>query len=149
MAMKKKGPQYISNREFTAECARWKIEWDEHLLKTGKRLPISNMMGIAFMKLSKRYASKSNFSGYTYNEDMQSEGILSCVKYAHNFDPEKSTNAFAYFTQIIHNAFIQFLGKEKNFSAFKFGLAKSLSPGLAKHDYNDIKISDGDMGDFK
>jgi len=41
------------------------------------------------------------------------DGIENCVQYIHNFDPEKSQNPFAYFTQIIHYAFLRRIQKEK------------------------------------
>jgi len=44
---------------------------------------------------------------------MISDGIENCVQYIHNFDPEKSNNPFAYFTQIIHYAFLRRIQKEK------------------------------------
>ena len=44
---------------------------------------------------------------------MISDGIENCVQYIHNFDPEKSRNPFAYFTQIIHYAFLRRIQKEK------------------------------------
>jgi len=48
-----------------------------------------------------------------FREDMISDGIENCVQYIHNFDPEKSRNPFAYFTQIIHYAFLRRIQKEK------------------------------------
>jgi len=48
-----------------------------------------------------------------FREDMISDGIENCVQYIHNFDPEKSKNPFAYFTQIIHYAFLRRIQKEK------------------------------------
>ena len=48
-----------------------------------------------------------------FREDMISDGIENCVKYINNFDPERSTNPFAYFTQIIHYAFLRRIQKEK------------------------------------
>ncbi len=56
---------------------------------------------------------KPNFNNYTYKIEMISSGILACVSALHKFDSEKSENAFAYYTSIIHNAFIQILNKEK------------------------------------
>ncbi len=44
---------------------------------------------------------------------MISDGIENCVQYIHNFNPEKSQNPFAYFTQIIHYAFLRRIQKEK------------------------------------
>jgi DNA-directed RNA polymerase specialized sigma24 family protein len=48
-----------------------------------------------------------------FREDMISDGIENCVQYIHNFDPNKSNNPFAYFTQIIHYAFLRRIQKEK------------------------------------
>ncbi len=48
-----------------------------------------------------------------FRDDMITDGIENCVQYIHNFDPEKSRNPFAYFTQIIHYAFLRRIQKEK------------------------------------
>jgi DNA-directed RNA polymerase specialized sigma24 family protein len=48
-----------------------------------------------------------------FRDDMISDGIENCVQYIHNFDPAKSRNPFAYFTQIIHYAFLRRIQKEK------------------------------------
>ena len=48
-----------------------------------------------------------------FREDMISDGIENCVQYIKNFDPAKSSNPFAYFTQIIHYAFLRRIQKEK------------------------------------
>jgi DNA-directed RNA polymerase specialized sigma subunit len=128
---------YINNKEFTAAIARWKEDW----LKDNDT-PIPHEVADCFLKLVKRYGTKGNFIGYTYNEDMQSEALVSCCKYAHNFDPSKSSNAFAYFTQIIYHSFLQFMNKEKKFAKFKFQTAKDSDERLAKHDYNDIMLGD-------
>jgi len=56
---------------------------------------------------------KPNFVNYMFRDDMISDGIENCVQYIHNFDPEKSKNPFAYFTQIIHYAFLRRIQKEK------------------------------------
>ena len=48
-----------------------------------------------------------------FRDDMISDGIENCIQYIHNFDPNKSSNPFAYFTQIIHYAFLRRIQKEK------------------------------------
>ena len=48
-----------------------------------------------------------------FREDMISDGIENCVQYIYNFDPAKSRNPFAYFTQIVHYAFLRRIQKEK------------------------------------
>ena len=48
-----------------------------------------------------------------YREDMIGDGIENCIQYIHNFDPEKSSNPFAYFTQIVYYAYLRRIAKEK------------------------------------
>ena len=55
-----------------------------------------------------------NFINYTYRSEMVSDGIENCLQYIHNFDPEKSKNPFAYFTQIIYYAFLRRIQKKRN-----------------------------------
>lgn len=99
----KKDSDYISGEELYNE-----------VLKCQQEGRVSNRLGEMFMTLAKRYGTKPNFSGYSYIDEMICSGITSCVAALHKFDANKSTNAFAYFTQIIHTSFLQVLNKEKN-----------------------------------
>ncbi len=70
-------------------------------------------LGNCFSKIGNHLAYKPNFVNYMYREDMVSDGIENCIQYICNFNPEKSSNPFAYFTQIIHYAFLRRIQKEK------------------------------------
>jgi len=74
---------------------------------------ISNYLGECFLKIATHLSYKPNFVNYMFRDDMISDGIENCVQYIHNFDPNKSSNPFAYFTQIIHYAFLRRIQKEK------------------------------------
>ena len=74
---------------------------------------IPNYLGECFLKIANHLSYKPNFVNYMFREDMISDGIENCVQYIHNFDPEKSRNPFAYFTQVIHYAFLRRIQKEK------------------------------------
>ena len=74
---------------------------------------ISNYLGSCFLKIATHLSYKPNFVNYMFREDMISDGIENCIQYIHNFDPEKSKNPFAYFTQIIHYAFLRRIQREK------------------------------------
>lgn len=63
--------------------------------------------------LCSKYAKKGNFVNYSYNEDMQSYAMMMLVRTWNSFNPEKSNNPFAFFTQCIKNSFIQYLNHEK------------------------------------
>lgn len=80
---------------------------------------MSELLGKQLLTISTHYSSKSNFSGYTWRQDMISESVFTCVKYLKNFNPEKSTNAFAYVTQIIKNSFKLYITDQKKHSKIK------------------------------
>lgn len=65
------------------------------------------------------WQTKDLSPGYTYKEDFISEAILTVLKYIQNFNPEKTTNAFSYVTQICYHAFINYIKKQKKHSAIK------------------------------
>ncbi|NBS94397.1 MAG: sigma factor for late transcription, partial [Betaproteobacteria bacterium] len=76
-------------------------------------------------------------------EDMISDGIENCVQYIHNFDPEKSQNPFAYFTQIIHYAFLRRIQKEKRQLEIKNKI-------LERSEYSEVFTDDNivDIGNY-
>ena len=110
---KRKKPHYVDNKLFLEAM----IEWKEKCLiaeKEGKpQLPVTNYIGECFLKIATHLAYKPNFINYTYRDDMISDGIENCLQYVSNFNPEKSRNPFAYFTQIIYYAFVRRIQKEK------------------------------------
>jgi hypothetical protein len=112
--MKKKKPEhYVNNKELLDALIVYK-EKIEIAKQQGLPKPqITNYLGECFLKIATQYSYKPNFVNYMYREDMISDGIENCVQYIHNFNPEKSKNPFAYFTQIIHYAFLRRIQKEK------------------------------------
>jgi len=85
---------------------------------TKPRIPI--YIGECIMKIATHLAYKHNFSNYTFRDEMISDGIENCLQYIDNFDPTKSQNPFAYFTQIIYFAFIRRIQKEKKYLYTKY-----------------------------
>ena len=74
---------------------------------------VPEYIGTAIYMIATRLATRPNFIGYTYREEMIGDGIENCLMYLHNFNPDKSKNPFAYFTQIIWYAFIRRIQKEQ------------------------------------
>ena len=74
---------------------------------------MTNKLAHMLTMLCARYGRRSNFANYTYNEDMQAYAMMMLVRTWRSFNPEKSNNPFAFFTQCIKNSFIQFLNSEK------------------------------------
>lgn len=93
---------YLSNKELLAEVK---------LSKEKGRM--SDMLARMLQLLCSKYAKKGNFVNYSYNEDMQAYAMMMLVRTWNSFDPEKSNNPFAFFTQCIKHSFIQYLNQEK------------------------------------
>jgi len=124
---KSKSEHYVNNREFLEALVVYRNKVEEDFLKRNERKPtqedrakhwigkppIPNYIGECFLKIATHLSYKPNFVNYMFREDMISDGIENCVQYIHNFDPQKSSNPFSYFTQIIHYAFIRRITKEK------------------------------------
>jgi len=104
---------YINNSDFLKALAEYRQKCDIAKLNREEAPPIPNYIGECFMKIAEGLSHKPNFINYPMREDMISDGIENCLMYFHNFDPTKSTNPFAYFTQIIYYAFLRRIQKEK------------------------------------
>ena len=112
---KAKGEHYVDNKIFLKAMIEWREKCKEIEVVGDKKQipPVTNYMGECFLKIATHLSYRPNFINYTYKDDMISDGIENCLQYASNFNPEKSSNPFAYFTQIIYYAFIRRIQKEK------------------------------------
>ena len=110
---KKKSEHYVNNKQLLEALIVYR-EGVAHAKENDLPKPrITNYLGECFLKIATHLSYKPNFVNYMFRDDMISDGIENCVQYIHNFDPEKSKNPFAYFTQIIHYAFLRRIQKEK------------------------------------
>ena len=109
---KKQKPHYVDNKKFLQAMVEWRETWPNELKETIKP-PVSNYVGECFLKIATHLSYRPNFINYTYRDEMISDGIENCLQYVKNFNPEKSSNPFAYFTQIIYYAFLRRIQKEK------------------------------------
>ena len=113
MAKKAKGEHYVNNKEFLEAMVAWREECAEAEQNGKDQLPVTNYIGECFLKIATHLSYRPNFINYTYRDEMISDGIENCLQYVANFNPEKSKNPFAYFTQIIYYAFLRRIQKEK------------------------------------
>ena len=112
--MKKKATQhYVDNKKFLEAMVIYKDKVNSAKENNRKKPDVTNYIGECFLKIANHLSYRPNFINYTYRDDMISDGIENCLQYMNNFDPAKSTNPFAYFTQIIYYAFIRRIQKEK------------------------------------
>ena len=110
---KRKTENYVNNRDFLDALVIYKKEIKRCEQEGLPKPKVPPYIGECFLKIATHLSYKPNFVNYMFREDMISDGIENSVQYIHNFDPEKSTNPFAYFTQIIHYAFLRRIQKEK------------------------------------
>ena len=113
IAKAKKKAHYVNNKEFLAAITKFKEQVESAKNEGLERPRVSNYVGDCIMKIAVHLSHKPNFSNYTFKEEMICDGIENCLTYIDNFNPEKSQNPFAYFTQIIYYAFLRRIAKEK------------------------------------
>lgn len=104
MPEKKVSHNYVNNKEFYNELVKWRDEG------YGK---IPDKIALAIMRICENLARSGRFAGYTWKQEMISDAILACIQFCRNFNPEKSQNPFAFYTQIAYNAFVARIKTEK------------------------------------
>ena len=114
-----KKQHYVDNMLFFAEMQKWKEKIAEQEEVDDLPPMVTEYMGECFYKIATHLSYRPNFINYTYREEMIGDGIENCIRYAKNFNPDKSKNPFAYFTQIIYYAFIRRITKEKKQTSIK------------------------------
>lgn len=113
MARPKKSEHYVNNKDFLSALEQYAIDVERAKEKDQPKPQIPRYIGECFLKIANHLSYKPNFVNYMFKDDMICDGIENCVRYIHNFNPEKSKNPFAYFTQIIYYAFLRRIQQEK------------------------------------
>ena len=136
---------YVDNKKFYAEMLRYRNMCVE-AEKEGKQQPrVPNYIGDCIMRIAYKLSNKPNFINYPFKEEMIGDGIENCIMYVNNFNPDKSTNPFAYFTQIIYYAYLRRIEKEKKalYTKYKATEMFNLDSMLSGEDRELIKSSEG------
>ena len=140
---------YVDNSVFLEAMIQYKSEYD-NAKKNDLDLPqISEYLGSVFLKIAQRLSFRPNFINYAFKNDMISDGIENCLHYIHNFNPEKSNNPFAYFTQIIYYAFIRRIQKEKKQLYIKYKTMQNVDHNASFNSDNNVSMDDYRNSDFK
>jgi len=111
-------PHYVNNKDFSQAVVEYVNSANEAKSENKEEPIITEYIGECFLKIAEGLSHKSNFSGYTYREEMVMDAVENCIKAIMNYNVEKATrtglpNAFAYFTQISYYAFLRRIAKEK------------------------------------
>lgn len=149
---------YVDNKELYRVMVEFRENVQEAKKNKTERPQIPNYVGECILLIAKRLCTKPNFINYSYKDEMISDGIENCISYIDNFDPSKSNNPFAYFTQIIYYAFLRRILKEKKQIYIKHKTMENsmlFSEMLQQGEYEDgqftpsmIDLDNNDMFDF-
>ena len=113
IVVEKKKKHYVNNTDFLDALVLYRKQCDEAKTENKSDPHIPNYIGECFLKIAEHLSRKPNFIAYSFRDEMISDGIENCIMYFRNFNPEKSKNPFAYFTQIIYYAFLRRIMREK------------------------------------
>lgn len=132
---------YIDNKKFYQALVEYKVLVDKAAAEGKQQPQVPNYIGDCFIKIATHLSYKSNFINYTFKDDMISDGIENCLTAVAKFDPSKSSNPFAYYTQIVYFAFIRRIQKEKKQQATKYKMIENL-------DIDSIITQEHDNGEY-
>ena len=142
--MARKKQHYVDNEKFLEVMTGYRNAYLESRENGEEQKPmIPDYAGECFLKIAERLSHRPNFINYAFREEMVSDGIENCVMYASNFNPEKSSNPFAYFTQITYYAFLRRIEKEKKQLYIKY---KTMDEFSSLEENSDMEGMGSDAG---
>lgn len=125
---------YVNNKSLFEAYKNWYAS-----IETAKSncedydLPIPDFIVDSMIKICTRLSYKPNFINYSFRDDLISDALYDCVRFAKKFNPEKTENPFSYITTIAFSAFLRRIDSEKKQSYVK---AKIISE-TPTHDFFD------------
>ena len=142
-------PHYVDNKKFLEAMIEYRARCTNAEEQKESKPDVTNYIGECFLKIANHLSYRPNFINYTFRDDMISDGIENCLQYMSNFNPDKSNNPFAYFTQIIYFAFIRRIQKEKKQMQIKSKLiANAGAENMMDQLAGDDKVYQSQMLDF-
>jgi hypothetical protein len=133
---------YINNQDFLAALIAYRSSVEAAKANDEERPRVPEYIGECFLKIARHLSYKSNFINYSFKDEMISDAIENCLSVVSNFDPAKSKNPFAYFTQITFYAFVRRIQREKKQLQTKYRYIDQL-------DLNELITQEHDNGDFQ
>jgi hypothetical protein len=153
---KRKGANnYVNNKDFLAAMVVFRDSVIEAKEKGTEKPPVPKYVAECIILISTNLSYKPNFINYKFRDEMVADGIENCIQYINNFNPDISSNPFAYFTQIIYFAFLRRIEKEKKYLYTKYKASEYANLNCEtddrqdhdqEADYND-KIQYSDWGE--
>jgi len=143
----KKSRHYVNGKDLYDEFVKYH-EYKKQCLAEGKDIPpLTNKIGAAIIQIATRRCNSWRFVGYSdsWKEEMISNAIMLAAIHGHNFDPSKSSNAFAYLTAICNNAIVEQIKREKKELYIRYKQYENI--GGFQADGDDVDGDDGDYSD--
>lgn len=137
---------YIDNKLFLKEMVAYRRAVRKAKREGLEKPRLPEYVGECFMKIAENLSHKPNFLSYTFREEMISDAIENCVMYADNFNPAKSKNPFAYFTQVTYFAFLRRIQREKKQLYVKY---KSTEIHGVLDEFEQLESDDGHTRQFE
>lgn len=136
---------YVNNKDFLAALIAYR-DIRKAAEDSGKRQPIiPNYIGTCIKEIATRWTSKPQYANYPFREEMISDAIENCFMYLHNFNPDKSQNPFAYFTQVIKFACWRRIEREKEELYVKLKSAQKSPMNSDFYHQQDLDAADYDL----
>lgn len=117
---------YVNNSEMLDAIKKYKEAIRQAKIDGKEKPRIPEYLGECVLKIATRLSHRPNFINYSYRDDMILDGIENCIMCMESFDPDKSSNPFSYFTQVIYFAFLRRIQKEKKQSYIKGKLIQEM-----------------------
>lgn len=137
---------YVDNKLFLKEITAYRKAVRKAKREKTEKPRIPNYIGQCFMLIAENMSHKYNFLSYTFRDEMVSDAIENCVMYVDNFNPAKSKNPFAYFSQICYYAFLRRIQREKKQLYVKY---KSTEMHGILDDFDQMESEDGMTRQFE
>lgn len=109
---KSEDSHYVDNKEFLRAFIEYNSAYKIAKEKGESPPRIPDYIGRCFIKIAEKFSNHKSFIGYPYKDEMIADAIENCIMYAYDFDPNRGTNPFAYFTTVVWHAFIRRINKE-------------------------------------
>ena len=111
---------------------------------------VTEELGRMFLKLADRYGTRSNWRGYTYNDEMRAQAVLQLSQIGLQFDESKSENPFAYYTAAVTSSFTRVLNIEKKNQNIRDDILQenNLNPSFTRQNENVFKEDKEKLAEF-
>lgn len=141
-----KSTHYVDNAQFYKAIKEHKRKFNKAKREKTDPPLVSNYIGDCLLKIAKHLSYSPNFINYTFKEEMISDALENCLLYFNNFNPRKSKNPFAYFTQITYYAFVRRINREQmvQYTKYKYMSNKTDMDKIKSELYSDMGDIDSD-----